>query len=174
VLLPLRVRLGHLSCNNSGGSATEALAVRRGSHRRTLTWCSQANYLRWSLPSPYSLRRRGESTTAWHNRGERRSPRRWQGGHSASTSSLCKIFSLATAIRTLGRTNHSADEDRGTNSPAVRYAEPDLVQSLYHCNHSLERLTEQLAMLCSQIFMWQLPNLSMTKLISYIPAWVLL
>jgi hypothetical protein len=42
-------------------------------HRRLITWRSLANYLRRSLPSPYSLRRRGESTTAWHNRGERRS-----------------------------------------------------------------------------------------------------
>ena len=90
---------------------------------------------------------------------QRKSVRR-QGNHSAPTSSLRKIFSLATVIRTSGRTNHSADEDRGANSPAVRYTEPDLVQSLYHRNHSLERLTEQLAMLCSQIFMWQLPNLS--------------
>jgi hypothetical protein len=40
------------------------------------TWRSQANYLWQSLPSPYNLRRRGESTTAWQTRGERRSPRR--------------------------------------------------------------------------------------------------
>jgi hypothetical protein len=59
--------------------------VRRGkSHRRSLTWRSLANYIRRSLPSPYSLRRHGESTMAWHNRGERRSPRRWPSGHVAA------------------------------------------------------------------------------------------
>jgi hypothetical protein len=44
------------------------------SHWRLLTWRSLANCLRRSLSSPYSLRQHGESTMAWHNRGERRSP----------------------------------------------------------------------------------------------------
>jgi hypothetical protein len=161
----------------------EARAVRRGkSHWRSLTWRSLANCLRRSLLSPCSLRRRGELIMAWRNHGERRSPRRGPSGHirvqvgtvtgrnSALTSSLCKIFSPATVIRTPDCTNRSAGEDHGANSPAVRYTELDLVQSLYHRNHSSERPTKQLAMLCSQIFMWQLPNPSVTKLISYIPA----
>jgi hypothetical protein len=75
------------------------------------------------------------------------------GHNSAPTSSVCKIFSPATVIRMPERTNRSTGKDRDANSPAVRYTEPDLVQSLYHRNHSSERLTEQLAMLCSQIFM---------------------
>jgi hypothetical protein len=55
---------------------------------------------------------------------------RRQGGQSAPTSSLRKIFSPATVIRTLEHTNHSVGEDHGANSPAVRYTEPDFVQSL--------------------------------------------
>jgi hypothetical protein len=165
----------------------EAHAVRRGkSHQRSLTWRSLANSLRRSLLSPCSLRQRGELITTWHNRGERRSPRQGPSGHvvaqvgtatghnSAPTSALRKIFSPATVIRTPDLTNRSAIKDRGANSPAMRYTELDLVQSLYHQNHSLERQTEQLAMLYSQIFMWQLPNSSVTKLISYIPAPILL
>ena len=61
-----------------------------------------------------------------------------------------KIFSPATVIRTPERTNQNTGEDRDANSVAVRYTKPDLVQSLYHRNHSSEHLTEPLAMLCSQ------------------------
>jgi hypothetical protein len=100
-------------------------------HCSELQWRSLANELRWSLLSSYGWQQHGERVTAWHNRGERCTPRRWplghvagkwvrqQGGHSAPTSATAKIFSHKSLSARSPGTNRSTDKDRGAGSSAV-------------------------------------------------------
>jgi hypothetical protein len=92
---------------------------------------------------------------------------RWQGGHSAPTSSLTRDLLPYVVIRAPPGTNRNAGEDHGTGSPVVRYTAPDFIQLLYHWNHSSECLTEQIERLRSIIFMWQLHHPSVAKLLLY-------
>jgi hypothetical protein len=56
----------------------------------------------------------------------------------------------------------------------ANFIELDLVQSLYHREHPLVRLTEQVRGLCSPIFIQQPINLYIAKLLSYKPDLILL
>jgi hypothetical protein len=132
------------------------------------------------------LRRCGNTVVAWHARvngdhhrdghavTSRRKWMRWRSGHSAPTSSYAKDLSPRVIIRTPRGTNHNAGVNPGAGSPAARCNAPEIFFSTVPWETSSVLLTEQIWELGSPIFVWQRINPSITKLLIYNPALILL
>jgi hypothetical protein len=138
---------------NNGGSEFEERSWRpeRGvSHWRELPWRSLVNELQRLLLSPCGLQQRGESTTAWINRDERRFPRRRPSGHvvvqvgTATGRRQCPDFIPGARSFTLHSypraTRHKSQRRRGLQcrSPAVRYTEPAIFFRLLYNGMSIQ------------------------------------
>jgi hypothetical protein len=67
-----------------------------------------------------------------------------------------------------------AGVNHGLSSPAARFTAPDLIQVPVPWELHSVRLTEQVKEPLTQVFMWKATNLSVPKLLLYIPAWILL
>jgi hypothetical protein len=117
----------------------------------------------------------------WHPGGKRQTPARSSGpaarqvGTMASSRPHPRSRSFHHRPISAPRAHESQHRrgSRRTPTGGDRFTESDLVQSLYHRVRSSEHLTEQLAVLCSQIFLWQLTNPSVVNLISYKLALIL-
>jgi hypothetical protein len=96
-------------------------------------------------------------------------------GSQLMASSAVKIFSPLVVIRTSEDTNRNADEDRSACPPTVTGSLNQQSGSVtVPSRSSSDVLTERIEELCYQFFMWRPTNMSVSKLLSNVPAATLL
>jgi hypothetical protein len=119
----------------------------------------------------------------WRPGGKRQTPARViSTGRGASgydgqltASSAVKIFSPSAIIHTPEHTNRNADEDHGARPPAATGSLNQRSGSVtVPSRSSSDVLIERIEVLCSQFFMWQPTNMSVSMLLSNVPATALL